>query len=177
MFYEKDLKRWGYFGLKGLLKALLIPGFRFLFLFRLYNKKIFFVKSILKLFLRFYSRWHGIQIELNTKIAEGFYIGHFGNIVINGESVIGKNCNISHGVTIGATNRGKRIGSPKIGNEVWIGANVVIVGNISIGNNVLIAPNSYVNFDIPNNSLVIGNPAKIKNSLNATEGYINNKII
>jgi serine O-acetyltransferase len=50
------------------------------------------------------------------------------------------------------------------------------VGGITIGNNVLIAPNAYVNFDVPENSVVMGNPAKIYESENATEGYINNKI-
>ena len=55
------------------------------------------------------------------------------------------------------------------------GANAVIVGKINIGNNVLIAPNSYVNFDVPDNSIVIGNPGKIIHKDNATEGYINKK--
>ena len=77
---------------------------------------------------------------------------------------------------IGQENRGKRKGTPIIGNEVWIGANAVIVGKINIGNNVLIAPLSYVNFDIPSNSIVIGNPAKIIPRENATEGYIENAI-
>ena len=63
-----------------------------------------------------------------------------------------------------------------IGDEVWIGPNAVIVGNIKIGNNVLIAPNAYVNFDVPENSVVIGNPAQITTNLNATQGYINHKI-
>jgi serine O-acetyltransferase len=57
-----------------------------------------------------------------------------------------------------------------------MGANAVIVGGISIGNNVLIAPNSYVNFDVPDNSVVMGNPATIMARENATEGYINNKV-
>lgn len=176
-FYKKDLRRWGYTGLSGLLKCLLIPGFRYLFLFRLYDANNFFLFTpFIKLLLRIYSRWYGIQIELNTTIGKGFYIGHFGNIVVNGYTVIGENCNISQGVTIGATNRGSKKGTPIFGNEVWIGANAVIVGNIKIGNNVLIAPNSYLNFDVPNNSIVFGNPAIVKERLNATEGYINNKV-
>lgn len=71
---------------------------------------------------------------------------------------------------------GKNQGFPVIGDEVWIGTNAVIVGGITIGNNVLIAPNAYVNFDIPENSVVMGNPGKIYESENATEGYINNKV-
>ena len=57
-----------------------------------------------------------------------------------------------------------------------MGTNSVIVGRITIGNNVLIAPNTFVNFDVPNNSIVIGNPAKIISKEKATEGYINKKI-
>ena len=97
-------------------------------------------------------------------------------MVINPKTIIGKNCNIAQGVTIGQTNRGKSIGVPKIGNEVWIGANAVIVGGITIGDNVLIAPNAYVNMDVPSNSVVVGNPAQIIPNENATDGYINNKI-
>ena len=63
-----------------------------------------------------------------------------------------------------------------IEDDVWIGANAVIVGKINIGSNVLIAPLSYVNIDIPSNSIVMGNPAKIIPRENATEGYIENAI-
>ncbi|WP_138272484.1 LbetaH domain-containing protein [Parabacteroides merdae] len=48
-----------------------------------------------------------------------------------------------------------------LGNSVWIGPNAVIVEKINIGDNVLIAANSYVNFDVPSNSIVIGNPGRI----------------
>jgi serine O-acetyltransferase len=118
---------------------------------------------------------YGFQI--GGKIGPGFYIGHFGTIVVNQEVEIGRNCNIAHNVTIGVSRRGKHMGVPKIGNEVWIGTGSVLVGGIKVGNNVLIAPNSYVNFDVPDNSIVIGNPAIIKPSENATLGYINNKAI
>ena len=63
-----------------------------------------------------------------------------------------------------------------IGNEVWIGTNAVVVGKIRIGNNVLIAPNAFVNIDVPDNSIVIGNPAIIKYCKSATEEYICNKV-
>lgn len=113
------------------------------------------------------------QLSYNTQIAEGFYIGHVGNININPKVIIGNNVNIAQGVTIGQENRGKRKGTPTIGNRVWIGANAVIVGRVKIGDDVLIAPNSYVNFDVPNHSIVIGNPGKIIHKENAIESYIN----
>lgn len=117
-----------------------------------------------------------INIPSGTRIGEGFYIGHLGRIIINPESKIGKNVNIATGVTIGQSNRGNKKGVPTIGNNVWIGTNSVIVGNITIGDDVLIAPLSYVNTDVPAHSVVIGNPSTIHSKDNATEGYINRTI-
>lgn len=59
---------------------------------------------------------------------------------------------------------------------MWIGTNAVIVGNITIGSDVLIAPLAYVNFDVPDHSIVIGNPARIISRDNATAGYIQNRV-
>ena len=67
-------------------------------------------------------------------------------------------------------------GSPTIGNNVWIGVNAAIVGRITIGEDVLIAPNSYVNIDVPSHSIVFGNPCIIKHRKKATEGYINHRV-
>jgi len=127
---------------------------------------------LLKICLRHYTNKYGFQI--GGKIGIGFYIGHFGTVIVSVNSKIGDNCNISPGVTIGATRRGEKAGAPEIGSRVWIGTNAILVGKIRIGNNVLIAPGSYVNFDVPDNSIVIGNPGRIKPSEKATTGYINN---
>ena len=126
--------------------------------------------------LKYLSEKSGIQIPTKAKIGKGFYIGHFGTIVINPEAVIGENVNIATGVTIGKTNRGEKKGVPVIGNRVWIGTNAVIVGKITIGDDVLIAPGAYVNVDVPSHSIVIGNPAQIHYRENATEGYINHTV-
>ncbi|HOW51899.1 MAG TPA: serine acetyltransferase [bacterium] len=115
---------------------------------------------------------YGFQIPPGTLIGKGLYIGHFGTVVVNGRSKIGENCNIAHSITIGQVNRGKLVGYPTIGNRVWIGTGAVIVGNIHIGNDVLIAPNAYVNCNIPDHSLVIGNPGQITPRDNATDGYV-----
>jgi serine O-acetyltransferase len=161
-------------GTKAFIKAFFIPGFRFTFFLRKasFKKKISITGIFYRLLLLRYSYKYGFQIPACTLIGEGFLISHFGCIVINENAQIGRNCNITHGVTIGRTNRGKSKGSPTLGDKVWIDANAVIVGKITIGTNVLIAPNSFVNFDVPDNSLVIGNPAKIINKEDATEGYI-----
>lgn len=100
------------------------------------------------------------QIPPGTKIGRGFRIVHFGPVVINPRAIIGKNFNISQGTLIGYA-AGKREGTPTIGDNVCMNANSSIVGNVKIGNNVLIAPGAFINFDVPDNSIVIGNPGKI----------------
>lgn len=122
------------------------------------------------------SFFYHVEISRETEIGPGLYIGHPYGITINRNAKIGKNCNIHKGVTIGRENRGARKGAPTIGDDVWMGINSTIVGKIHIGNDVLIAPNSFVNTDVPDHSIVFGNPCIIKHRDNATEGYINNRI-
>ena len=159
-----------------LLKGLRSKGFKYMFVIRLLkNSKNGIKKFFLRIILRLLTYRYGFQIPFQTEIGGGFYIGHFGTIVISINATIGKNCNIAHNVTIGAA-RGKRAGAPKIGNLVWMGTGSVITGNITIGDNVLIAPNAFVNADIPSNSIAMGNPAQIIKKDNPTEFYINNII-
>lgn len=132
-----------------------------------------FSRIFWRIVYRLISECHGMEISRTACIGKGLYIGHSYNITINGKAVIGDFCNIHKGVLIGQENRGKRKGVPVIGNRVWIGINAVIVGKITIGNDVLIAPNSYVNCDVPDHSIVFGNPCVIKHRDNATEGYVN----
>lgn len=152
-------------------------GLKYMMYFRKYNSKknkvlkIYYLYKLYKLRAKTF-----LQIHPSTKIGKGFYIGHNGRVIINRYASIGDNCNIATGVTIGQENRGKRKGYPTIGNRVWMGTNCVIVGNIKIGNDVLIAPLSYVNFDVPDHSIVIGNPAKIIHRDNATTDYINKTV-
>ncbi len=177
--FKKDLYR--YYGDKAPLFAALLPPPNILYIKTL--RKCQYYKRRNKILYRYYkyklrNLQHRtfIQIPEETKIGEGFYIGHYGPVVINPKAILGKNINIAQGVTIGQENRGKRTGAPTIADKVWIGANAVIVGKITIGSDVLIAPNSYVNFDVPDHSIVIGNPARIIRRENATEGYINRTV-
>ena len=105
----------------------------------------------------------------------GFYIGHFGSIVVNGEATIGSNVNISQGVTIGQSNRGPRKGVATIGNCVYIGPGAKIVGNVKIGNNVAIGANCVVTKDIPDNAVVAGIPGEVL-SMNGAECYVDRMI-
>lgn len=103
----------------------------------------------------------------------GVYLGHANGITINPRAVIGRNANLHKGVTIGQENLGRRKGAPTLGDRVWVGANATIVGSVVIGDDVLIAPNSYVNRDVPSHSIAIGNPCEIISRRDATEGYVN----
>lgn len=129
-----------------------------------------------KIFLRLFNLIYCTELSCSCKIGPGLFIGHPFGITINPNAVIGRNVNIHKGVTIGKENRGARKGVPIIGNCVWIGINSTIVGHITIGDDVMIAPNTFVNCDIPSHSVVFGNPCVIKHRDEATAGYINNKV-
>jgi serine O-acetyltransferase len=86
--------------------------------------------------------------------------------------VIGRNCNISQGVTIGRANRGRNKGYPVLGDGVYIGPGAVIAGSVRIGNDVAIGANCVVTTDIPDHSVVVGVPGRVISSEGA-EGYVN----
>ena len=157
------------FGFKSAITMLFSHQIRFMKLWRKSNAKM---TPIRKLLLYRYGRKYGLEISPNAIIGEGLYLGHPYNITVAGETKIGNNVNLHKGCTIGRENRGKREGCPVIGNRVAIGINSTIVGNIRIGDDVIIAPNAFVNFDVPDHSVVIGNPGVIHRKENATQGYI-----
>lgn len=170
-----DLNRYSNcYSFKSFLKVILThPGARFMFLYRkcqqTSNKSLFGL--IYRIWFSRLSKGNAIEIPHACKLGSGLYMGHFKAIIINQNAIIGNNCNISQGVTIGRESRGSRMGSPIIGNRVLIGANSVIVGNINIGDDVLIAPLTFVNFDVPDNAVVLGNPAKVVSN-KGSSGYI-----
>lgn len=177
-YFKYDLYRY-YAGEHRAVTSVLSSGYQLPFLRALRyaqftENKLF--RFLYRIRLRSLQKRTSMNISWRTKIGKGFYIGHVGPIAINEKAVIGDNCNISFGVVIGADNRGIRKGSPIIGNQVWIGTNAVVVGNITIGDDVLIAPGSFVNFDVPPHSVVIGNPGVIHKKDNATAGFISNVI-
>lgn len=133
-------------------------------------------RTLFRVLLYRMGRKYGLEIAHGANVSGGFYMNHAFNITINPNTIIGKNFNIHKGATIGLDNKGKRKGTPVIGENVWVGFNSTIVGNISIGNNVLIAPNTFVNFDVPDNSIVIGSQAKIIPKADATEGFISKTV-
>lgn len=139
-----------------------IPGLKFLTIFRLtqyYRRKNRVLFYFFFLWLRNLKVKYGFDISYRTQIGKGLYIGHFGNIVIHGDSIIGENCNISQGITIGVSNYGDKKGIPTIGNRVFIGPNACVFGNITVGNNVTIGANVVVTDSIPDGKTVL--PSKM----------------
>lgn len=150
-----------------------VPGFTYIYFFRkVQTSKFSLLRIVYAALLKITSYITHIQIPPSTRIAPGFRIVHFGTIVVNPLTVIGRNFNISQGVLIGNA-QGKKTGTPVIGDNVCVNANAMIVGNCHIGNNVLIAPGAFVNFDVPDNAIVIGNPGKIiQKDASPTKKYI-----
>jgi len=167
---QQDRKRYG----KTFFNGISNPAFRFMVLMRLSShfSKWHPVGLLARMFFKWMQVLYGFQIPHIAKISGGLFMGHYGGIVISNKAVIGENCNIAQGVTIGRINKGPKKGAPVIGNRVWIGPNAVLSGNISVGDNVLIAPLTFVNIDVPANCMVIGNPAKIIEG-KTSEDYIN----
>ena len=102
----------------------------------------------------------GISISREARIGPGFYIGHFGQIVIGKDARIGAYCNVSQGVTIGMSGRGEQRGTPRLGDRVLVGPNAILDGKITIGDNAVIAPNTLVIHDVSESSVMMGVPAK-----------------
>lgn len=163
----------------GIVRNLLNPGFRFTFFLRLcsyFKSKKSFLYYFFYILWRHYKYKYGLEIHPSTDIGAGFYIGHFGGVVINSKSKIGSNVNISQGVTIGSINRGKKCGFPTIGNSVYIGPGAKVLGNIVIGNNVAIGANAVVLENVPDNCSVGGIPAQIISHIGAGPEYIQNPV-
>lgn len=158
------------------------PGYKYTFILRitqnLKNSGILCLPLyvISRILLNHYTYKYGISIPYNTKISAGFYIGHFGGIVVNHKAVIGINCNISQGVTIGETYGGKNPGVPVLGDNVYIGPGAKIIGGITVGNNVAIGANCVLTKSLPDDAVAVGIPGEIL-SYNGSGRYINNKII
>ena len=103
----------------------------------------------------------GVCISSCTDIGPGLYIGHTGAIRIHPDAKAGKNLNIGSTVTIGVLGDGHNAGVPIIGDNVFIHTGAVVLGGIRIGNNVRIGANAVVLSDIPDNATAVGVPAKV----------------
>jgi serine O-acetyltransferase len=103
----------------------------------------------------------GIDLPCEVTVGRRFKIEHFGDIIISGDTVFGDDVVIRNGVTVGLKRTNER-GAPVIGNRVDIGAGAKVLGPIRIGDDVAIGANAVVLQDVPPNSLAIGVPAQIR---------------
>jgi len=133
------------------------PEFAFVFFWRMKNASNFSKKI--------FAREYMCKIFGSTKIKGGITCFHPFSTVINAKS-IGENFEFRNNLTIGNKNNDNSL-LPTIGNNVTVGANVVIIGDIIIGSNVVIGAGAVVVKDIPSNCVVAGNPAKIIKTINA----------
>lgn len=122
-------------------------------------------------------QYAGMDLPWRTRVGVGLSIQHGWGLVVNADAQIGDNVTLYHGVTIGRVDRldsdGTRtIGFPVIEDEVWIGPHAIVVGGITVGHGSRIAGGAFVTRDVPPQSLVIGNPARIRRS-NARSDVMN----
>ena len=105
----------------------------------------------------------GIEIHVNAHLGPGLMIPHDGTIVI-GPVRVGRNCTISHGVTLGQGLLGEgpaHDDTPVLGDRVWVGPGAVIAGPIRIGDDCAVGANSVVLRDVPARGVVLGVPSRV----------------
>lgn len=138
------------------------PGFHALLLHRMahwlwYRQWQWFARA-----LSMFSRWMtGIEIHPGATIGRRFFIDHGMGVVIGETAVIGDDCTLYHGVTLGGTswNKGKR--HPTLGNDVVVGAGAKVLGPIHIGDGGRVGSNAVVMKDVPTGATVVGIPGRI----------------
>lgn len=116
----------------------------------------------------------GVDIHPGAIINGGLMIDHGTGVVIGETAVIGKNCSFLHGITLGSTGTSQdRDRHPKLGDNVFLGCNVTVLGNIIIGSHSRVGAGSLVLKPLPPGSTAVGSPAIIK-SINSNFANINN---
>lgn len=164
---EINLIRKNDLSIKSNLEALLHPSFKIKIYYKISN---FFYKHRFYIIARIVQnkgkKKTGIEIHPGATIGKNLFIDHGNGIVIGETAIIGDNVIIYHGVTLGATgkDRGKR--HPTVGDNVLIGANASILGNIYIGDNAKIGAGAVVINDVSKNTTVVGIPAKVVRDYN-----------
>jgi serine O-acetyltransferase len=140
---------------------LYFKGFQALETYRLANRLWHAGRKDLALYLQSQaSRVYAVDIHPAATVGKGIMFDHATGVVIGETAVIGDNCSLLHGVTLGGTGKEKGDRHPKIGCGVMIGAGAKILGNIEIGDCVRVASGSVVLHDVPARRTVAGVPAR-----------------
>ena len=125
---------------------------------KFYKKRLFTLARIISQHAR---RRTGIEIHPGAEIGRGFFIDHGMGVVIGETTVIGDNCLIYQGVTLGGTGKDKGKRHPTLGNNILVGSGAKVLGPINIGDNSKIAANAVVLKDVPPDSTAVGVPAQV----------------
>jgi serine O-acetyltransferase len=104
---------------------------------------------------------YGIELPYTARIGSRLRIEHQGVIVVHSQAVIGDDCRLHQGVTLGAHERDGKLGVPTLGNGVYVGANATIIGNTVVGNGATIGAGSVVIRDVPAGATAAGVPARV----------------
>lgn len=91
-----------------------------------------------------------------ARLGPGLVLGHVGPIVVSREAMVGSDCGLMQGVTLGRRSGGEKKGAPSLGNGVFVGVNAVVYGRITVGDGANIGALSYVDKDVPANGVVRG---------------------
>ena len=125
---------------------------------RLYNKGHKFIATRISNKTR---RKYGIEIHPAAQIGNGVFIDHGMGVVIGETAIVGDNCTIYQGVTLGGTGKDKGKRHPTLGYNVLVGCGAKLLGNFTVGDNAKIAANAVVLSDVPENCTCVGIPARI----------------
>lgn len=123
-----------------------------------YRHKMFTIARIISQFARFRT---GIEIHPGATIGKGLFIDHGMGVVIGETTIIGDNCLIYQGVTLGGTGKDKGKRHPTLGNNVLVGAGARVLGPFKVGDNAKIAANAVVLSEVPPNCTAVGVPARV----------------
>ncbi len=117
---------------------------------------------VLPRFIAFFSRMiTGIEIHPGVTIGEGLFIDHGMGVVIGETAIIGDNCHLNQGVTLGGTSNRREKRHPTLGNGVQVGAGAEIIGAVNIGDYARIGAGSVVVTNVPAYATVVGVPGKV----------------
>ena len=115
----------------------------------------------------------GIEIHPGAVIGKNLFIDHGTGVVIGETSIIGDDCRLYQGVTLGGKGvviEGRR--HPQLGNRVTVGAGAHVLGALTLGNDSKVGANSLVTIDVPDNMTAVGSPARLVGVLSSTKaGY------
>ncbi len=123
-----------------------------------YKHKCKFIARLISQLARFFT---GIEIHPGATIGRGLFIDHGMGVVVGETTVIGDNCTIYQGVTLGGTGKEKGKRHPTLGNNVMVGSGAKILGPFTVGDNSKIAAGAVVLSEVPPNSTCVGVPARI----------------